>query len=33
MERGVSVWFDEFDVQPGESLREAEGVPGLVEGW
>lgn len=22
-ERGVSVWFDEFDVQPGESLREA----------
>ena len=21
-ERGVSVWFDEFDVQPGESLRE-----------
>jgi len=22
-ERGVNVWFDEFDVQPGESLREA----------
>jgi nucleoside 2-deoxyribosyltransferase len=22
-ERGVSVWFDEFDVQPGEPLREA----------
>ena len=22
-ERGVSVWLDEFDVQPGESLREA----------
>jgi len=22
-ERGVSVWFDEFDVQPGDSLREA----------
>lgn len=22
-ERGVSVWFDEFDVQPGESLRDA----------
>jgi hypothetical protein len=22
-ERGVTVWFDEFDVQPGESLREA----------
>lgn len=22
-ERGVSVWFDEFDVQLGESLREA----------
>ncbi len=21
--RGVSVWFDEFDVQPGESWREA----------
>lgn len=21
--RGVSVWFDEFDVQPGESLGEA----------
>jgi hypothetical protein len=22
-QRGVSVWFDEFEVQPGESLREA----------
>ncbi len=22
-QRGVSVWFDEFDVRPGESLREA----------
>ena len=22
-ERGVSVWLDEFDVQPGESLRDA----------
>jgi hypothetical protein len=22
-QRGVTVWFDEFDVQPGESLREA----------
>jgi hypothetical protein len=22
-ERGVSVWFDEFDVQPGESVRDA----------
>ncbi len=22
-ERGVPVWFDEFDVQPGESLRDA----------
>jgi TIR domain len=22
-ERGVSVWFDEFDVQPGEPLRDA----------
>jgi hypothetical protein len=22
-ERGVSVWFDEFDVQPGESMRDA----------
>lgn len=22
-ERGVSVWFDEFNVQPGESWREA----------
>jgi hypothetical protein len=22
-ERGISVWFDEFDVQPGEPLREA----------
>jgi hypothetical protein len=22
-ERGVSVWFDEFDVQPGEPWREA----------
>ncbi|SRR5579875_4207481 len=22
-QRGVSVWFDEFDVQPGESWREA----------
>ncbi len=22
-ERGVSVWFDEFDVSPGESLRDA----------
>jgi nucleoside 2-deoxyribosyltransferase len=22
-QRGVSVWFDEFDVQPGESLRDA----------
>ena len=21
--RGVTVWFDEFDVQPGESLRDA----------
>jgi predicted nucleotide-binding protein len=23
IERGVSVWFDEFDVQPGESVRDA----------
>jgi hypothetical protein len=22
-QRGVTVWFDEFDVRPGESLREA----------
>jgi hypothetical protein len=22
-ERGVSVWFDEFDVRPGESVRDA----------
>lgn len=22
-QRGVAVWFDEFDVHPGESLREA----------
>src|SRR5207249_570773 len=22
-QRGVSVWFDEFDVRPGESLRDA----------
>jgi nucleoside 2-deoxyribosyltransferase len=22
-QRGVTVWFDEFDVHPGESLREA----------
>lgn len=22
-ERGVHVWFDEFDVRPGESLRDA----------
>jgi len=22
-DRGISVWFDEFDVQPGESLRDA----------
>jgi hypothetical protein len=22
-ERGVTVWFDEFDVRPGESLRDA----------
>jgi predicted nucleotide-binding protein len=22
-ERGVTVWFDEFDVRPGESVREA----------
>ena len=22
-QRGVNVWFDEFDVQPGESLRDA----------
>lgn len=22
-QRGVSVWFDEFDVQPGEALRDA----------
>ena len=22
-ERGVPVWFDEFDVRPGESIREA----------
>jgi nucleoside 2-deoxyribosyltransferase len=22
-ERGVTVWFDEFDVQPGESVRDA----------
>jgi hypothetical protein len=22
-QRGISVWFDEFDVQPGESLRNA----------
>ena len=22
-ERGVTVWFDEFDVQPGDSLRDA----------
>jgi hypothetical protein len=22
-ERGISVWFDEFDVRPGESLRDA----------
>jgi len=22
-ERGVDVWFDEFDVRPGESLRDA----------
>ena len=22
-ERGISVWFDEFDVQPGESWRDA----------
>ena len=21
--RGITVWFDEFDVQPGESLRDA----------
>lgn len=22
-QRGVAVWFDEFDIHPGESLREA----------
>ena len=22
-DRGISVWFDEFDVRPGESVREA----------
>src|SRR5260370_36705001 len=25
-ERGVTVWFDEFDVRPGESVRDALGA-------